>query len=261
MRFDGRSVVITGAASGIGRAGALRLSSEGAGIVALDRDEAGLAQLQKDIQDRGGRCEIIIGDISEPLLVDSAIDRAGAVFGRLDCLVNNAGIGGPMGRFDTPTPDDFDRMVSVNLKPVWYGMQKALAPMRAGGGGAIVNVSSMAGIRPNRHHALYGMTKSAVISLTHHAAMDYARYGIRVNCLCPGPVETPIFRQMEQSIGTDAYHAARAALMRRTLMNRFGTSDEQAAAIAFLLSEEAAFVTGIALPVDGGWSISDGQTG
>lgn len=261
MRFEGKSAVVTGAASGIGRAGALRLASEGAAIVAVDRDDTGLRQLQADVRALGSRCEILIGDISEQGLVDAAFDRSGDAFGRLDYLVNNAGIGGPMGRFDTPSPEDFDRMVSINLKPVWYAMQKALAPMRAAGGGSIVNVSSMAGIRPNRHHALYGMTKSAVISLTHHAAMDYARYGIRVNCLCPGPVETPIFRQMEQNLGAEAYGSARATLMRRTLMNRFGTSDEQAAAIAFLLSSEAAFVTGIAMPVDGGWSISDGQTG
>jgi NAD(P)-dependent dehydrogenase (short-subunit alcohol dehydrogenase family) len=261
MRFTGKTAIITGAASGIGQAGAMRLGEEGAGIVAVDVDEAGLAQLQEDLRNQDQRCEIITGDISQAGTIDAAIALAKSAFGRLDFLVNNAGIGGPMGRFDTPAPEDFDRMVSVNLKPVWYAMQKALAPMREAGGGAIVNVSSMAGIRPNRHHALYGMTKSAVISLTHHAAMDYARYGIRVNCLCPGPVETPIFQQMEQNIGAPAYLLARQAMLRRTLMNRFGNTNEQAAAIGFLLSDEAAFITGIALPVDGGWSISDGQTG
>jgi NAD(P)-dependent dehydrogenase (short-subunit alcohol dehydrogenase family) len=140
-------------------------------------------------------------------------------------------------------------------------MKFAFAPMRQRGGGAILNVASIAGIRPNRCHALYGMTKAAVISLTHHAAMDYAASNIRVNCLCPGPVETPIFRQMEQNIGPDEYQAARRRLLQRTLLNRFGAAEEQASAIAYLLSDDASFVTGIAMPVDGGWSVSDGHTG
>lgn len=260
MKFAGKVAVITGAASGIGRAGALRMAVEGADIVALDLDEAGLSRLEAEIRALGRGCEVISGDVGDMQVLDATFSRTASVFGRLDCLLNNAGIGGPMGRFDSVAAEDFDRIVSVNLKPVWYGMQKAFALMRAAGGGSILNVSSMAGIRPNRHHALYGMTKAAVISLTQHAAMDFARHAIRVNCLCPGPVETPIFRQMEQSIGPEAYQSARATLLRRTLMNRFGSSEEQAAAIAFLLSDDAAFVTGIAMPVDGGWSISDGQT-
>jgi 2-keto-3-deoxy-L-fuconate dehydrogenase len=102
------------------------------------------------------------------------------------------------------------------------------------------------------------MTKAAVISLTQHCAMDYAALGIRVNALCPGPVETPIFQQMRAALGEDNYEAARGRVLQRTLMKRFGDADEQAAAIAYLLSDEAAFVTGVAMPVDGGWSVADG---
>ncbi len=260
MRFEGKVIAITGAASGIGRAIAMRLAREGASISALDVSAEGLLSLSEGIEKMGGRCVVTTGSVEEAGCLSALIDRAVGELGGLHGLVNNAGIGGPMQRFDEVSAEDFDRMVGVNLKPVWHTMRCSFSHMRSAGGGAILNVSSMAGIVPNRHHALYGMTKAAMISLTHHAAMDYAEYGIRVNALCPGPVTTPIFEQMRDSLGDQAYASAIKGLMRRTLLNRFGTADEQAAACAFLLSEEASFITGIALPVDGGWAISDGQT-
>lgn len=258
-RFCGQAIVITGAASGIGRACALRLSEEGADIVGLDLSADGLATLRSDIAARGRRCETITGSVADIETIDAAIDRACQAFGGLDGIINNAGIGGPMQRYETVESADFDKMIAINLKPVWHGMKRAHAPLCARGGGAIVNVASMAGLRPNRTHALYGMTKAAVISLTYHAAMDFAGDNIRVNCLCPGPVETPIFGQMRDALGDGAYEAARKRVQQRTLMNRFGSPEEQAGAVAYLMSAEASFVTGIAMPVDGGWSISDGR--
>lgn len=259
-RFAGKTILITGAASGIGLAAAVRLAREGAGVVAVDLDRGGLGALAGQIEAIGGRCAIVAGDVAEEATLTKAFDVAASQFGGLYGLVNNAGVGGPMAPFQTVAPDAFDRMVAINLKPVWRAMQFAHGPMTAGGGGAIVNVSSMAGIRPNGNHALYGMTKAAVISLTQHAAIDYAVDGIRVNSLCPGPVDTPIFGQMKRALGADVYHKARKRLTQRTLLNRFGTADEQASAIAYLLSDEAAFITGIAMQVDGGWAISDGRS-
>lgn len=258
-RFGGKVVLVTGAAGGIGRAGALRLAREGADIVALDLSAEGLAVLEADVRQLGRRCETLTGDVADLGVVQAGLDRAEALFGGLDGLLNNAGVGGPMRRFETLETAEFDRMVGINLRPVWYAMTAAHRLLVARGGGAILNVASMAGIRPNRTHALYGMTKAAVISLTQHAAMDYAADNIRVNALCPGPVETPIFEQMRHEMEPAAYDAARRRITQRTLMNRFGSVDEQAAAIAYLLSDEASFVTGLAMPVDGGWSISDGR--
>lgn len=258
-RFEGKVVLVTGAASGVGRASALRLAREGGDIVAIDLSSDGLAQLASDVASLGRRCDSVTGDVSDLAVVQAGLDKAKVIHGGLDGLMNNAGIAGPIRRFETLRPEEFDRMVGVNLRPVWYAMAAAHPLLTARGGGAILNVASMAGLRPNRTHALYGMTKAAVISLTQHAAMDYAADNIRVNSLCPGPVETPIFEQMRRELGAEAYAAVRRRVTQRTLQNRFGSVDEQASAAAYLLSDEAAFITGIAMPVDGGWSISDGR--
>lgn len=259
QRFKNKVALITGAASGIGLAAALKLSESGADVVCLDLDSDGLVALREQIGASGRKCETVSGSVADLDKIDEAISLAVSQFGGLDLMVNNAGIAGPLKKFNAVGPADFDKMVAINLKSVWYGIKAAYAPMVTRGGGSIVNVASMAGLRPNRHHSLYGMTKAGVISLTQHAAMDFAVDNIRINCLCPGPVETPIFEKMRDVLGEKAFETTRHRVQRRTVMNRYGTTDEQAAAIAFLLSDDATFITGIAMPVDGGWSISDGH--
>ncbi|MEL7030248.1 MAG: SDR family NAD(P)-dependent oxidoreductase, partial [Pseudomonadota bacterium] len=256
---DGKTVLITGAASGIGRASVIRAAQEGANVIGVDISESGLESLRSDVEGQGGTFAYVAGSVEDLGVIDASIRMAVDQFGGLDCLVNNAGISGDLNRFDQFEVADFERMVAINQRSVWYGIKAAYAPMQERGGGSIVNVASMAGIRSNRNHCLYGMTKAAVISLTHHAAMDYASAKIRVNCLCPGPVETPMFDPLKDIFDEPGYRVARQRIQDRTVMDRFGAPEEQAAAIAFLLSEEASFITGIAMPVDGGWSVSDGQ--
>lgn len=257
-KHAGKCVLVTGAGQGIGRATVLRLAEEGANIVANDLSEENLDRLKSEVSAFGAACETIAGSVTELKTLDKAFDVAGSRFGQLDGLVNNAGVGGYMKRFDQVQVGEFEAIIDINVRAVWYGMKRAYDAMD-GRGGAIVNVSSMAGIRPNRHHSPYGMTKAAVISLTQHAAMDYAPANIRVNALCPGPVETPMFDQMRDFLDDEGYLRARKLVQSRTVMNRYGTPEEQAAAISFLLSDDASFITGIAMPVDGGWSVSDGR--
>lgn len=257
--LEHKNALVTGAASGIGLAASIRLAAEGANIVGIDIAAEGLEALGAEVEARGRRFIPIVGSVEDLSVIDAGVEQAVEQLGGLDCLVNNAGVGGPIRRFDKLKRSEFEMMIAINQRSVWHGIKTAYGPMRARGGGAIVNVSSMAGIRPNRNHALYGMTKAAVISLTHHAAMDYAPAKIRVNCLCPGPVETPMFDQMKELLDEPAYLATRQQLLNRTVMDRCGSAEEQAAAIAFLLSDEASFMTGVAMPVDGGWSVSDGQ--
>lgn len=262
MTIDGRHldkcILVTGAGSGIGQSASLRLANEGADIIAVDLSEDSLSALESDVSATGRICETVCGSVAELEVLDQAFDIVNQRFGQLDGLVNNAGIGGPMKRFDQVELGEFETVIDVNLRSVWYGMKRAYAAMETKGG-AIVNVASMAGIRPNRNQSPYGMTKAAVISLTHHAAMDFAPAQIRVNALCPGPVETPMFNQMRNFLDEEGYLRARKLVQSRTVMDRYGTPEEQAAAISFLLSDDATFVTGIAMPVDGGWSVSDGR--
>ncbi len=257
-RHKNKSILITGAGQGIGRAAAVRLGLEGANIVALDLSEEHLHTLKAELESAGTSCEILCGSVADLGNIDQAFALAQSRYGQLDGLVNNAGFGGYMKRFDAVNLDEFEGIIDVNLRPVWYGMKLAYAAMHENGG-SIVNVASMAGIRPNRNHSPYGMTKAAVISLTQHAAIDYSPAKIRVNALCPGPVDTSIFERMGDYLDEAGVERALHITRSRTTMDRFGTPEEQAAAISWLLSDDASFVTGIALPVDGGWSVSDGR--
>jgi len=232
-------VVITGAGSGIGQAAAARMASEGAWVLGADRDVSGVPE----------GCERMEADVTDESQVEALVRRAVEACGRLDVMCNNAGIGSTKAVVDC-TGDEWDRVMAVNVRGVFFGCKHAVRQMLEQGGGAIVNTASVAGMVGLRDRAAYSASKGAVIALTKQVAAQYAAQGIRCNAVCPGTVDSPWVGRLLDESG-DA-PAARAALVARQPLGRLGTSDEIAAAICYLASDEAAFVTGSALVIDGG---------
>ena len=253
--LSGRTVIVTGAASGIGLATSRQAAKAGANIVGIDLSAEGLEKAGADVAQCGGSWFGVAGSVADEAVIDAGIAAALDRFGALDCLVNNAGISGAQGEFDHASSADFDAIVAVNLKAVWYGLKAARAPMARQGRGAIVNIASMAAMKPNPYAPLYSMTKTGVVMLTKQTALSYAPDGIRVNCICPGPVETPIVSAMEKTMTVEEAAEFRRHFATTTALGRFGHPDEIASAVIFLLGDSASFITGAILPVDGGMSV------
>lgn len=249
MKLDQRVAVITGAGSGIGQAMAVLFAREGARIVAADVNEAAVEETAARIAGAGGACDALAVDVTDAEQVRGMIEHADAIYGRLDVLCNNAGIGSTTNVVDCE-PDEWDRVMTVNVKSVYLGCKYAIPRMLARGGGVIVNTASVAGMVGIVNRASYSASKGAVIALTRQVAIDYVEHGIRVNCLCPGTVDSPwVGRLLEQA---DDPTAARQALVSRQPMGRLGTPEEIALAALYLASDDAAFVTGTGLVIDGG---------
>ena len=249
MRVSERVTIVTGAGSGIGQAMALLFAREGARVLAADVNGSAAEATAATIIAAGGVCEARQVDVIEPEQVRSMIERAVELYGRVDILCNNAGIGSTTDVIDCE-PDDWDRVMTVNVKSVYLGCKYVLPHMIRQGGGVIVNTASVAGMVGIVKRASYSASKGAVIALTRQVAMDFVEHGIRVNCVCPGTVDSPwVGRLLNQ---TDDPAAARASLVARQPMGRLGTPEEVAAAALYLASDDAAFITGTGLVIDGG---------
>jgi NAD(P)-dependent dehydrogenase (short-subunit alcohol dehydrogenase family) len=254
QRLKDHVIVVTGAAAGIGQAIVLRCIEEGADLVAVDRDAPGLAATAERAIALGGRCATVCGDIAAADTVIRMLETAQETFGSLDGLVNNAGIPGSIERLENPGEEDFERIVGINLRPVWRALQRGRAPLKASGRGAVVNIASMAALRSSPGLALYAMTKGAVANLTINAAREFARDPVRVNAVCPGPIDTAMLGLMEEHLHERHSPQSQQAIAATIPMHRYGTVQEVAAAASFLLSADASFITGVLLPVDGGTS-------
>jgi NAD(P)-dependent dehydrogenase (short-subunit alcohol dehydrogenase family) len=248
LSHEGKVALVTGGAGGIGRAASLAFAAAGAAVVVADRDVAAGEQVVSEIVAGGGRAAFVRVDVSRAAEVEQMVAFAVERFGRLDAAFNNAGIeleSKPTAECDEET---FDRIVAVNLKGVWLCMKYELAQlMRQGGGGAIVNTASVAGLVGAPSMPAYCASKHAVVGVTKAAAAEYGRHGIRVNAVCPGVINTPM---MERAFAADPRRKPR--IERAHLLKRVGEPQEIANAVLWLCSDAASFVTGHPMAVDGG---------
>jgi NAD(P)-dependent dehydrogenase (short-subunit alcohol dehydrogenase family) len=251
MKLQDRVAVITGAGSGIGQAMALLFAKQGARVVAADVNGAAAEATTAMITDAGGTATPFTVDVIEPQQVQAMIEQARSAYGRIDLLCNNAGIGSTTDVVACE-PDEWDRVMTVNVKSVYLGCKYAVPHMIEQGGGVIINTASVAGMVGIVKRAAYCASKGAVIALTRQVAIEYVGQNIRVNCLCPGTVDSPWVERLLQQ--TDDRAAARQALEARQPMGRLGTPQEVAAAALYLASDDAAFITGTGLVIDGGWT-------
>jgi meso-butanediol dehydrogenase/(S,S)-butanediol dehydrogenase/diacetyl reductase len=244
-RIEGKVAVVTGAGSGIGRAIATRFAAEGAALVANDVVDDRLASVASALRARGARVETQLGDIGRPAIAEAAAALAIARFGHLDIWVNNAG-GGTPSAFEAISEPAYRAELARNLDTTWFGCQAALRVMKPQRRGALINLSSGGALLASDGLHAYSAAKAAILSLTRNLALEYGPHGIRVNAIAPGPILTPVFAEyLKTLLGGGANAGSHVPL------GRFGTPEEVAAAALFLASDDASYVSGATLAVDG----------
>ena len=247
--FIGKTALITGAASGIGKATALAFAHAGANVVLADIALAAGQALAEEIQQANRSALFVQTDVANAEQVAQLIGAAVERFGRIDYAFNNAGIEEEHGRLAQSDEQMFDRMMAINVKGVWLCMKHELRVMHAQRSGVIINTASVAGLVGAPKHAIYAATKHAVVGLTKSAAAEYGHYGIRVNSICPAVIRTPMFERIVEAKIADA-----EAITRMHPIGRIGEVSEVAAAVLWLCSDAASFVTGHQLTMDGGFT-------
>ena len=242
-RLVGKVALITGAGSGIGRATALLFAKEGAKVAVADCVPAGGQETVRMIREAGGEASFIEADVSKSADVQRMVNTTVDTYGRIDILYNNAGIQGPVARTADLTEEAWDAVLNINLKSVFLASKYAIPVMLNQGGGVIINTSSTMGLGGKPHIAPYCVSKGGIILLTKTMAAEYARQNIRVNCICPGMIETPMTEWAIARLRMDYIPQGKA-----------GQPEDIAQAALYLASDDSAYVTGAALVVDGGWT-------
>ncbi len=250
MNFQGKVALVTGGASGIGEASALQFAAEGAAVMIADMNGPGAKSVAEKIRREGGRAQVFEGDLTRPETADQMVAATLHAFGRMDCAFNNVGgatRGSQFAIHDVPL-DIIDADLKLSMYTALYSLRAEIPHFLAQGGGAIVNTSSLAGLGGTGTNATYVMSKHAVIGLTKHAAIAYGPMGVRVNAICPGSIDTP---GLEMNF---AGNPDWRKLLSHAALERIGASREVANLVVWLCSDEASFLTGAAIPIDGGTS-------
>lgn len=249
MEFKDKVVLITGAASGIGKAAATAFAKEGAKVIVSDYNEKEGLNTAELIKDEGGKAAFIPCDVGDAKQVNQLMNQIKSQFGRLDIAINNAGIPGASARTHEYPLDDWDKVMRINASGVFYGMKAQIPLLLAQGGGVIINTASIAGLKGLPNSLAYTASKHAVVGMTKTAAMEYGKKNIRINALCPVFTVTPLFNP-------EAIEKVAAGIPDKLKANiplkRFANVQEQVDAMLWLASDKASFVTGLALPIDGG---------
>jgi NAD(P)-dependent dehydrogenase (short-subunit alcohol dehydrogenase family) len=248
LSFAKKVVLITGGTSGIGRATAVAFAEQGANVVAAGRRDSEGGETVRLVEKAGGQGLFVRADVTVEEEIASLVARTVAHFGRLDFAFNNAGIGGERGAGIANTGEVFDRIMDINVRGVFFGMKHQIPAMLQSGGGAIVNNASILGLKPAAGSPIYSASKFAVVGLTRSVALEFAAKSVRVNAVCPAIIETDMTQQLRSDDETRNY------LLQRHPIGRFGQPEEVAAAVLYLCSPGATFITGVALPLDGGFA-------
>jgi NAD(P)-dependent dehydrogenase (short-subunit alcohol dehydrogenase family) len=246
--FEGKVALVTGAASGIGLATAEAFAKVGASVVLADRDDEAVSKAAKNLRAAGYSAMGVACDVTDAAQVGVMIDRVVTTYGRLDAAFNNAGVNSESATFLETSDDEFERAMTVNLRGVWNCMKGEVRQMLAQGSGAIVNCSSIGGLKGSRGRSAYSASKHAVIGLTRSAALDYAAKGIRINAVCPGMINTPMTAFVTKNYDPEIV----ARMVAQEPIARFGEPAEIAAAVVWLCSSAASFMVGHAMAIDGG---------
>jgi len=255
FRLDGKTALVTGAGSGIGQEIALLFARQGATVVVMDRDQAAAEGTAERIKAAGGGASVEVGDVVDEAQVERVFSSAVGRHGRLDVVVNNAGVS-HVGNILETSLEDWERVMGVNARGVFLCARAAVRQMlaQAPAGGSIINIASVAGLIGIERRLPYCTSKGAVIALTRSIAVDFATTGIRANAICPGTVQTPFVEGYLARNFAGREDEVRAQLHARQPVGRMGRPDEIAAAALYLAADEAVFVTGSAMVIDGGWT-------
>ena len=255
-RFEGKVIIVTGAGSGLGQAATLQLAKEGAKLVLVDLNQAGLDETKKKVLEVAPNAEalLVTANVATESEVENFVNQTVEKFGKIDGFFNNAGIEGKQNLTGDYGTEEFHKVISVNLNGVFYGMKYVLKVMKEQGYGSIVNTASVGGIRGVGNQSGYAASKHGVVGLTRNSAIEYGQYGISIKAIAPGAIMTPMVEGSLRQMGGENWEEVGKEFVKPNPMRRFGKPEEVGYLVAFLLSNEADFINAAVIPIDGGQS-------